>query len=132
MTTEPFADQHAVIQAAHSRIDAAHDQIHAALSRIPKPPGVITGEHDDESWDYWQQSGEYRRPLTMGRWQVPGTVRAEVAEVALSVEQTQTGALRDWSIYLGTYGDEMTADDARRLASVLLEAATALEASRPA
>ena len=128
--TEAFADQHAVIEAARSRIDAARDRIYDALARIPKPPATITCEHDDESWDYWQEFGEYRRPLTMGRWQVPGIARSEVA---LSVQQTQTGALCDWSIYLDGQGlDQMTAEDARRLAAVLLDAATALEASRPA
>lgn len=129
--TEPFADQLAVIEAAHSRIDAAHDEIHAALARIPKPPAAITRDDDDyDEWDYSERFGGYTRTLTMGRWQVPGSVRAEVA---LSVQQTQTGALCDWSIYLdGHRLDQMTADDARRLAAVLLDAATALEASRPA
>lgn len=128
MTTAPFADQHATIEAAQNRICEAEEQIYDALARIPKPPGAITRDDDDESWDYCERAGAYTRNLTMGRWDVAGGVRAEVA---LSAEQIETGALCDWSIYLTGHGlDAMTAEDARRVAAALLDAATALEASQ--
>lgn len=134
MTTEPFADQHAIIEAAQNRICEAEEQIYDALARIPKPPGAITrdgdddDDDDDESWDYCERAGAYTRNLTMGRWDVAGGVRAEVA---LSAEQIETGALCDWSIYLTGHGlDEMTAEDARRVAAALLDAAAALEAGQ--
>lgn len=129
MTTDPFADQHAIIEAAQTRIDEAQEDISAALARIPKPPGVIPRDYDDE-WDYYEQPDAYMRPLTMGRWDAaddaPGRYRAHVA---LSVMQTETGALRDWCITLNG-PDELTAQDARRLAAALLDAAAALEASQ--
>lgn len=127
MTTEPFADQHAIIEAAQNRICEAEEQIYDALARIPKPPGAIT--RDDESWDYCDRAGAYARNLTMGRWDVAGGVRAEVA---LSAKQIETGALCDWSIYLTGHGlDAMTAEDARRVATALLDAAAAaLEAGQ--
>ena len=65
MTTEPFADEHAIIDAAQRRICAAEEQIYAPLARIPKPPGVITCKHDDESWD--TASGRARTRAT-SRW----------------------------------------------------------------
>jgi hypothetical protein len=49
------------------------------------------------------------------------------AEIELLVGQT--GELRDWSISVdGSHLDEMTAEDARRLAASLLDAAATLEA----
>ncbi|OBB16172.1 hypothetical protein [Mycolicibacterium elephantis] len=133
MTTEPFADEHATIEAAQRRICATEEQIYAALARIPKPPGAITRDHyDDGEWSYCEQAGAYTRDLTMGHWDVAGDGSDGIrVEVTLFVEQTDTGALREWSIYLDGQGlDEMTADDARRLAATLLDAATTLEASR--
>lgn len=130
MTTEAFADEHATIEAAHRRICATEEQIYAALARIPKPPGATT--RDDDEWSYSERAGAYTRDVTMGHWDVAGDESGRVrAEVDLYVEQTETGALREWSIYLDGQGlDEMTADDARRLAATLLDAATTLEASR--
>lgn len=126
MTTEPFADQHATIEAANRRICEAEEQIYAALERIPKPPGAIT--RDDDEWDYCERAGAYTRHPAMGRWDVAGGVRGEVT---LFVEQIETGALREWSICLAGHGlDAMTAEDTRRIAAALLEAATALEASQ--
>lgn len=131
MTTEPFADQHAIIEAAQNRICEAEEHIYAALADVPNPPGAISCDHDDE-WDYSELAGAYTRSLTMGRWELAGDGPARVrAEVALSVEQTETGAIREWTIYLGGVGlDGMTADDARRVAAALLDAATALEAGQ--
>jgi hypothetical protein len=109
---------------------AAQAADNARLALIPTPPGV-TGDPTDWYWD--GDLDGYVRYLTMGRWDVGGDESGGIrARVGLLVLQTESGALRDWSIDLGTFGDEMTADDARRLASALLEAATALEASRPA
>lgn len=131
MTTDPFADQHAIIEAAQNRICEAEERIFAALVRIPKPPGTISCEHDDE-WDYSDLAGAYTRSLTMGRWELAGDGSSRVhAEVSLSVEQAEDGALREWSIYLaGASLDAMTADGARQVASALLDAATALEAGQ--
>lgn len=128
MTTESFADQRAIIEASQNRICEAEESIYAALARIPKPLGTISCEHDDESWDYSEPAGSYTRSLTMGHWDVAGDVRAQVD---LSVAQTETGALREWSIYLaGRSLDAMTADDARQVATALLDAAAALDAGQ--
>lgn len=131
MTTEPFADEHAIIEAAQRRICATEEQIYVALARIPKPPGATTRDYGDE-WDYCERAGAYTRDVAMGSWDVAGDGSGGIcAEVTLFVEQADTGALRDWSIYLnGQSLDEMTAEDARRLAAALLAAATMLEASQ--
>ena len=130
MTTEPFADEHAIIEAAHRRICATEEQIYAALARIPKPPGAITCDHDDESWGYCERAGAYTRNFTMGSWDVTGDGSSGIrATVELYVEQTDTGALREWGIGFDER-DGITAEDARRLAAALLDAATMLEASR--
>lgn len=64
----------------------------------------------------------------MGHWDVAGDARAQVD---LSVEQTEIGAPREWSIYLaGRSLDAMTADDSRQVATALLDAAAALEAGQ--
>jgi hypothetical protein len=129
MTTEPFADQQAIIEAAQNRICEAEEHIYAALARIPTPPGAITTEHHDE-WDYSELAGAYARYYQMGRWDVAGDLSGRVrGDVGLSVMQIETGALRDWCITLSA-PDEMTAEDARRLAAALLEAAAALEAGQ--
>lgn len=129
MTIEPFADQHAIIEAAQNRICEAEEQIFAALARIPRPPGSMTPEHHDE-WDYSELAGAYTRYHQMGRWDVAGDASGGVrGDVALSVMQTETGALRDWCITLNG-PDEVTAEEARRLAAALLDAAAALEASQ--
>lgn len=126
MTTEPFTDQHATIEAAQNRICEVEEEIYAALARIPRPPGAIT--RDDDEWDYCERAGAYTRHLAMGRWNVAGGV---CGEVTLFVEQIETGALGDWSICLAGHGlDAMTAEDTRRIAAALLEASTALEASQ--
>ncbi|MBE5501845.1 hypothetical protein E3G66_004672 [Mycobacteroides abscessus] len=131
MTTQPFADQHAIIEAAQKRICATEEQVYAALARIPKPPGAITPDCHDE-WRYCERAGAYVRDLTMRHWEVAGDGSGGVcAKVTLFVEQTDTGALREWSIYLdGRAVEEMTAQEARRLAAALLDAATALEAGQ--
>lgn len=129
MTTEPFAAQHAIIEAANRRICAAEEQIYDVLARIPHPPGSITPEHHDE-WHYSEQAGAYTRYLTMGHWEPAGDGSAGIhVTVDLYAEQTETGALRDWNIGLDGQ-DGMTAEQARQLAAALLEAATALEASQ--
>lgn len=66
-TTEPFADEHSIIEAAQTLIEAAQAQIYAALARIVKPPGTISRDYDDE-WDYSDLAGAYARYLAMGRW----------------------------------------------------------------
>lgn len=53
MTTEPFADQHAIIEAAQNRICEAEESIYAALARIPKPrasPPPAATNGDTASW----------------------------------------------------------------------------------
>lgn len=86
MTTEPFADEHAIIEAAHRRICATEEQIYAGLALIPKPPGAISRDHGDE-WDYSERAGAYTRDLTMGSWEVNGDESGGIrAEVTLFVE----------------------------------------------
>lgn len=127
MTTEPFAEQHAIIEAAQNRICEAEEHIFAALARIPKPPGAISCDHDDE-WDYSELAGAYTRSFTMGRWELSGDDSGRVrADVELYVDQTETGALREWRIGIDRQ-DGMTVQGARRLAAALLDAARALEA----
>ncbi|SLH14041.1 hypothetical protein [Mycobacteroides abscessus] len=102
----------------------------ARLALIPAPPGVIG---DPTEWDWDRDLGMYTRYLTMGRWNAAGDrpgggIRSTVE---LYVVQTETGALREWRIELnGPDLDAMTAEDTRRVAAALLEAASALEASQ--
>lgn len=101
----------------------------ARLALIPAPPGVIG---DPSEWDWDRDLGMYTRYLTMGSWDAasdgPGGIRPTVE---LYVEQTETGALREWRIELnGPDLDAMTAEDTRRVAAALLDAATALEAGQ--
>lgn len=128
MTTEPFADQHAIIEAAQNRICEAEESIYAALARIPKPPGVTTTGCDE--WRYCELAGAYTRYLTMGHWELTGDGRTGIhVTVDLNAEQTETGALRGWNIGLDGQ-DGMTAEQARQLAAALLDTAAALEASQ--
>ncbi|MEX3737060.1 hypothetical protein [Mycolicibacterium porcinum] len=101
----------------------------ARLALIPAPPGVIG---DPTEWDWDRDLGLYTRYLTMGSWDAggdgPGGIRATVE---LYVVQPETGALREWRTELaGASLDAMTAEDARRLAAALLDAAAALEAGQ--
>jgi hypothetical protein len=101
----------------------------ARLALIAAPPGVIT---DPTEWDWDSDSGMYSRYLTMGAWDAAGDQSGGIrATVDLSVQQTESGALREWRTGLDGHGlDAMTAEDTRRLAAALLAAAAALEASQ--
>lgn len=124
VTARPYwtkADDDAALSA-----QAADD---ARLALIPTPPGTIG---DPTEWDWDRDLGMYTRYLTMGSWDAagdgPGGIRPTVE---LYVEQTETGALREWRIELnGPDLDAMTAEDTRRVAAALLDAATALEAGQ--
>lgn len=101
----------------------------ARLALIPPPPGVIA---DPTEWDWDHDLGMFTRYHTMGRWDVAGDEAGGVrATVDLSVQQTETGVLREWRTGLDGHSlDAMTADEARRLAATLLDAAAALEAGQ--
>ncbi len=133
MTTEPFADEHAIIDAAQRRICAAEEQIYAPLARIPKPPGAITCKHDDESMGLLRAGGRVHAPTSRwatGPWPVMSPAASAPKSTCASSRPIPARS-REWRIYLDGHGfDGMTAEGARRLAAALLEAAAALEASR--
>jgi hypothetical protein len=98
-----------------------------AVGGIPAPPEAIATDADDWDWNDRDDENSYSRLFDVRRWPIGNThgIRVGARQFAIfdaDWQRVERVEVRDWGIHVDISG-EVTADQARRLADALRQAA---------